>query len=191
MGKEAKFVVRLDADERRRLQTLVGDERHAASVLKRAQILLQADQSENGPAWNDVQIAAFTRLSTLEDPDKFGAWLHTITRNRCLQFLKEKLRRRLAHLGYQAEQLLHLESPDEYLVREKEIQIIHQLISSVANKSQRETVRLYYVEGLGCEAIGEKQGIKPTTVTTRVARFRAKVQRELIRRILELQAGHE
>lgn len=55
MGKEAKFVVRLTAEERLALQELIGRPRVAASKSLRARMLLKADVE--GPAWPDSQIA--------------------------------------------------------------------------------------------------------------------------------------
>lgn len=55
MGKEAKFVVRLTAEERSELQDLIGRPRVAANQALRARMLLKADVE--GPAWADSQIA--------------------------------------------------------------------------------------------------------------------------------------
>lgn len=136
----------------------------------------------------DVFSSVFDKFSSLEDPDKFGSWLKAITRNRCLQVLKDKLRKIMATKGYESEYLLHLERPDEYLVREKEIEIIKDMIASVGNDKHRRTMELFYFEGISCEEISKKQGIKVTTVTTRLSRFRARVKLELIRKVLELRA---
>ena len=55
MGKEAKFVVRLTAEERLALQKLIGQPRVAAAKVLRARMLLKADVA--GPGWPDSQIA--------------------------------------------------------------------------------------------------------------------------------------
>ena len=62
MGKDAKFVVRLDAEERQQLQGLIRQGGRAAAVLKRARVLLQADQSQDGPAWPDHEVARFAQV---------------------------------------------------------------------------------------------------------------------------------
>ena len=62
MGKEAKYVVRLDAEEREQLQRLIDQGGRAASILDRARILLKADQSENGPGWSDERITEFAEV---------------------------------------------------------------------------------------------------------------------------------
>jgi transposase len=55
MGKEAKFVVRLNDSERQSLQDLLAGKRVAADKILRARILLKADVE--GPAWSDPEIA--------------------------------------------------------------------------------------------------------------------------------------
>ncbi len=52
-----RYVVRLEAEERAGLQRLVSVGQGAARKLTRARILLQADESDAGPAWTDERIA--------------------------------------------------------------------------------------------------------------------------------------
>lgn len=63
MGKEAKYVVRLDADERRQLQALVDEGAGAKQTRRRARVLLKADQGDDGPAWPDERTAEFAEVS--------------------------------------------------------------------------------------------------------------------------------
>jgi hypothetical protein len=60
-GKEIavkKYVVKLGAEERERLEALVRAGKSSAQVLTRARILLKADVSEAGEGWSDSAIAA-------------------------------------------------------------------------------------------------------------------------------------
>ena len=63
MGKEAKHVVRLTAEERKQLQALIMEGGRAATTLKRARILLKADEGDEGPAWSDDRVAEFAEVS--------------------------------------------------------------------------------------------------------------------------------
>jgi len=63
MGKEAKYVVRLDEDERSELQRIVDQGLHSKSVRQRCRILLKADQGEHGPAWVDLRVQEFAEVS--------------------------------------------------------------------------------------------------------------------------------
>jgi hypothetical protein len=53
-----KYVVRLNAQERERLETMVRAGKSSAQMLTRARILLKADASEVGEGWSDSAIAA-------------------------------------------------------------------------------------------------------------------------------------
>jgi transposase len=52
-----RYIVRLTDEERNQLRELLAKKRLAAQKRKRAQILLKADASEDGPAWVDRRIA--------------------------------------------------------------------------------------------------------------------------------------
>ena len=60
-GKEIavkKYVVKLSAEEREQLETLIHSGKHPARKLTRARILLKADAGEGGEGWSDSRIAA-------------------------------------------------------------------------------------------------------------------------------------
>ena len=65
MGKDAKFIVRLSAEEREQLLGMINTGKRAAWVLLRARVLLKADA--HGPRWSDPDIGeAFdVSLSTI------------------------------------------------------------------------------------------------------------------------------
>ena len=52
-----KYVVELTSEERNELSELVSTGKAAARKITHARVLLQADESENGSAWTDNQIA--------------------------------------------------------------------------------------------------------------------------------------
>jgi hypothetical protein len=51
-----KYVVRLEDEERKRLETLVSQGKAAARTIQRAWILLKADVGPEGPGWSDTEI---------------------------------------------------------------------------------------------------------------------------------------
>ena len=71
-GKEIavkkKYVVRLDAEERDRLNEMIRKGKRSAQLLTKARILLKADVSERGEGWSDSRIAAAldTSIATIE-----------------------------------------------------------------------------------------------------------------------------
>jgi transposase len=63
MGKEAKYVVRLELEEWQQLTDLVSKGRGAAAVLRRARVLLKADVGQHGPGWTDQKIVEAVDVS--------------------------------------------------------------------------------------------------------------------------------
>ncbi len=47
MGKDAKYVVRLDIEEREQLQNMITKGGYSTEILKRVRVLLHADVSQN------------------------------------------------------------------------------------------------------------------------------------------------
>jgi len=76
-----KYVVELTSEERSQLEGLVKKGRVAGYKIRHAQMLLKADQGEQGPVWRDKQIA-----------QAFGAHLTTV----------ERLRKRFVEQGLEA-----------------------------------------------------------------------------------------
>ena len=65
-GKEIavkKYVVKLSAEERGRLEAMVRAGKNSAQMLTRARILLKADVSEAGEGWSDTAISAALNTS--------------------------------------------------------------------------------------------------------------------------------
>lgn len=58
-----KYVVRLTAEERAELESLIGPSRVAAEKQLRARLLLMADEGELGPAWLDQQLITAFNVS--------------------------------------------------------------------------------------------------------------------------------
>ena len=67
IGRPIKFVIRLNPEERTRLEGMIHCGIGAVNSALKARILLKADVSENGPGWSDERIAEAleTSLSTV------------------------------------------------------------------------------------------------------------------------------
>jgi hypothetical protein len=85
-----KYVLQLTSEERGELQQLVKKGRVAGWKLQRAQALLQCDQSPEGPAWTDEQVAMACGCSTrsLEN------WRHQAVEEGPLSLFERKPRAR-------------------------------------------------------------------------------------------------
>jgi hypothetical protein len=59
-----KYIVRLTESEREELRKLVSTGKRSAQLIRRARILLFADQGDFGPAHTDGQVGEFQYVST-------------------------------------------------------------------------------------------------------------------------------
>lgn len=62
MGREAKYVVKLDGAERDSLQRLVDEGKGSKEARRRARVLLKADEAPGAPAWTDERVAEFAEV---------------------------------------------------------------------------------------------------------------------------------
>jgi RNA polymerase sigma-70 factor, ECF subfamily len=137
-------------------------------------------------ALQETFVRAFKHIGRLREPRAFQGWLFTIARNRALSRTERNQYRR------QAETLLEQElggeaSPafPEALTLERDTAVVRQLISELPEGPERKTAELFYLEGtLTAREIAEQLGVGKSAVTMRLERFRAKVKRELLRRVL-------
>ena len=68
---------------------------------------------------------------------------------------------------------------------ERDIAEVRQLIAELPEGEEKKTVQLFYLEGeLSAREIAEKLGVGKSAVTMRLERFRARIKRELLRRVL-------
>ncbi len=58
-----KHVVRLTEEERKKLSDLISKGRGSAAALRRARVLLKADEGEGGPGWTDSAICEALEVS--------------------------------------------------------------------------------------------------------------------------------
>lgn len=129
-------------------------------------------------------VRAFRALPKLRTDAVFVPWLFTIARNRGLSFLAAR------GGGRRTLDALSLESQDavdhsaEALQLEVDVAVVQDLIAALPDGPEKETVRLFYVEGgLSTREIAERFGVGKSAVTMRLERFRARIKRELLARL--------
>jgi RNA polymerase sigma-70 factor (ECF subfamily) len=134
-------------------------------------------------------VRAFQNLGRLEDPGRFGPWLLTIARNRALTRLAR--RRAGSELADELEREVdaHLEPSDPPdTSREAELAVVRRVIDELPEGPEKETVRLFYVEGeLSAREIAQRLGVGKSAITMRLERFRAKVKRRILAEVARLR----
>jgi RNA polymerase sigma-70 factor (ECF subfamily) len=135
-------------------------------------------------------VRAFRHLGRLQDPARLLPWLLTIVRNRALTRLA---RRRadadaVADLGHEAEVQGSNTVPPPEAGGQLETAVVRRIIEDLPDGPEKETVRLFYVEGeLSAREIAEKLGVGKSTITMRLDRFRAKVKRRILSEVAALR----
>jgi RNA polymerase sigma factor (sigma-70 family) len=135
----------------------------------------------------DSFVLGFKQLHTLRDHSKFSQWLSQITYNLCKSYLREKAILSTRLKEYEQTARSGRGEPGEEIRREQIDQIIHALIDQIPKTEIRETVNLFYIQGKSTKEIAALQEISQSTVTTRLDRFRTKIQRHLMLKIMELR----
>jgi len=130
----------------------------------------------------DAFLLGFRNLSTLRNPQLFGTWLRTITRNLCRNWLKSQAYRdRLgADSAVLRERLGYVQAPEASAkLEEKEM---HDLIDRILRKlplSDRESIMLYYFEGKSMNEAAKALEISPATMRKRLERARKRLREQL------------
>ncbi len=144
---------------------------------------LDADEVED--VIQETYVRAFKALPRLKEPGAFEAWLLSIARNRARTRLERKSHTRQLDeevADPEPEAVPHL---PEALQVERDIAVVRQLIAELPEGEEKKTVQLFYIEGeLSAREIAERLGVGKSAVTMRLERFRARIKRELLRRVL-------
>jgi RNA polymerase sigma-70 factor, ECF subfamily len=145
---------------------------------------LDADEVQD--VIQESYVRAFRALPRLKEPAAFEAWLLSIARNRARTRLERANQVRRLDDEEQAE--LEPETVPHVppaLQVERDIAVVRQLIAELPEGEEKKTVQLFYLEGeLSAREIAEKLGVGKSAVTMRLERFRARIKRELLRRVL-------
>lgn len=136
---------------------------------------------------------AFRALPRLKVSAAFPGWLYAIARNRALTAAQRRgLRQKVqADLSSQAPDDEGVERlVPEALQAEVDEAAVRELIAALPDGPEKQTAHLFYVEGaLSTREIAERLGVGKSAVTMRLERFRARVKRELVVRVLRARGG--
>ena len=136
----------------------------------------------------DALIRAFEALPQLEDLNRFGAWLYSITRNHALRTVQREARYQL-HEDVESEFNLAAEQvtsdPAQISLRESTHQAVRDTIETLSPEFQ-EVITLYYWAEMPQKRIAEVLSLPLTTV-----KWRLHKAKELLESLLKRQGYGE
>ncbi len=186
--EDAELVGRAVGGDRAAMRALYDRHRHPVHRMARAFAQLDGDDCDD--VVQDAFVRAFQNLAKLSQPGRFGPWILAIARNRALSRVsKRRAGEKLAgDLSIEAEALASDVStmPDPGAVAE--LEVVRRIVDEMPDGPEKETVRLFYVEGeLSAREIGERLGVGKSAITMRLERFRAKVKRRVLAEVAKLR----
>ncbi|HSN13753.1 MAG TPA: sigma-70 family RNA polymerase sigma factor [Anaeromyxobacteraceae bacterium] len=184
---ELQTIARAVAGDAAALRTLHDRHRHAVHRVARSFATFDPDDVED--VVQEAFVSAFRNLGRLEDPRRFLAWLLTITRNRALTKLARRRTEAEATADLSRELDVHRAAetapPDPDAAAE--IELVRRIVAELPEGAEKETVRLFYVEGkLSAREIAKLQGVGKSAITMRLERFRAKVKQRILAEVAAL-----
>jgi RNA polymerase sigma-70 factor (ECF subfamily) len=145
---------------------------------------LDADEVED--VVQETFVRALRNVGQLRNPATFEPWLLAITRNRALSQLA-----RQATAARMRDQLSVEPMPPpgiipEALARESAAEVVREVIAALPEGAEKTTAHAFYVQGgLSARELAEREGVGKSAVTMRLERFRSRVKRALLRKLLE------
>ena len=144
-----------------------------------------SNPAEAEDAAQEAVVEMYRNISTLKDPDAFLPWMYRLTKFVCLKHVRS-LKTGMGHYGMSDiddyTDVLADESsksdPSELMVEGERVETIRGIIEQLPDK-QRETLILYYYEGLNYREIAAALGSKPSTVSTNIMKAKKRIAQEL------------
>lgn len=165
-------------------------DRHRPAVHRLARVFGTLDPDDVEDVVQDAFIRAFGNIAKLSRPGRFGPWVLTIARNRALSRLgRRKAAEKLSEdLSLESGALAEDVAAIPELGAEAELEVVRRIVAELPEGPEKETVRLFYVEGeLSAREIAERLGVGKSAITMRLERFRAKVKRRLLAEVAKLR----
>ncbi|MBI3922299.1 MAG: sigma-70 family RNA polymerase sigma factor [Armatimonadetes bacterium] len=169
-------------DEELVKSTLAGDKDAFAELVRRHEGVaygLAYHQLGNFADAEDVAqqafVAAYLRLETLREPERFTAWLRSIVANEC------RMWQRRTRETVSFEDLTDIpseDSPEGHAVRRELQKQVRQAIARLS-PANRLAVTLYYLDGESCEEVASFLDVPVVTVKTRLHRARNQLRQEM------------
>ena len=138
-------------------------------------------------AAQEALVAAYLKLESLPEPQKFGPWLRTIAANQCRMWLRHQRRQ----VAFDEEMAVVDPAPspaEQVLVRERRQRIMAAV--SRLSRLQQQAVVLFYLEGLSLKRIAAFLDVAVPAIEQRLYRARRHLKEEMTTMVKENLQEH-
>ena len=133
-------------------------------------------------------IKTYLQLPTLRDPSKFGSYLRTTVANLSKNYLGRRRLHKLSIDQLDENQISSFDqrpkTPSEVYEQKELRELVMKAIGRLSEKN-RQTVTLYYIDGLSCQEIGNFLGVPVAVVKQRLHRARELLKEEIMEMVSE------
>jgi RNA polymerase sigma-70 factor, ECF subfamily len=164
-------------------------DRYRPAVWRAARGFAELDRDDVEDVVQETFVRAFLGLPRLQDRARLAPWLLVIARNRAItRVARRRATQELSHeLSREADALESEVAPSDPDTG-AEVEVVRQVIAELPEGPEKETVRLFYLEGqLSARQIAERMGVGKSAITMRLERFRAKVKRRVLAEVARLR----
>jgi len=131
----------------------------------------------------DALLRGYQMISSLNNPEKFGAWLCCIALHGCLNWLKAKERSLVPFSALGGEGAEHLmgsrpEHEADSSAKEEDLKKLRQEVAALP-EDYRQVLQLYYHQDVTYRDLSEILGVSPATVNARLTKARVLLRERL------------
>lgn len=143
---------------------------------------LLGNEQDAKDAAQETYLAAFNGLSSLDDGANFPKWINGIAVNQCKRFFRtpqnESLDEKLEHgVDFSDDENF---IPDDYVANAEKRKVIMNMIDKELSEVQRQTIILYYYNGLKTNEIASIMNCPEGTVKYRLSAARDKIKEAVL-----------
>jgi RNA polymerase sigma factor (sigma-70 family) len=150
---------------------------HYGEMIKRLIFTYVKKHAQTDDIFQEFLITVYKKLDSFRGEAKLKSWLCRIAINKCKDYLKSPLHR-LILLKDQLQEIEFEKSAEQLSIEEEENQLIVQAIFDLPLK-YREIFVLRYYQSLSIKEIGELLDINESTIKTRIARGKQRLEAKL------------
>ena len=172
--EDEKLIEYLDTDHRHDVFEILY-ERYAQKIYYKAVSIIK-DRNEARDLVHDIFIKIFTKINQYKGQSRLSLWIHSVSTNTCLNYLKQKRKIQFTDFDDQYNELSDVSESDneeQWLTQIKSDQLSHLLAK--LTETERLVMIMKYVDGFSIKEMENILNIGSSAVKMRLMRTREKI----------------